>query len=165
MTRRLTVGSALLSVLLVAAACSSPSGDGVARPTRTGSPAPSGAAESARSDCPQLAADVPDDLDTRRIHKSKDASASTGVIWTNDDSTRVVNVASAASNEPVGDGTSIEPVEREVQGTTGTEIVNGDVHAIYWQQPGSEPCPFWSVVVQGLSEGELDAVLDSVREK
>jgi hypothetical protein len=80
--------------------------------------------------------------------------------------TRTVRVSSAASDQVFGDGTTVEPRDREVQGTTASEIVNGDVRMITWQQPGAtEPCTYWTVVAQRLAPQELTAVLDSVREQ
>jgi hypothetical protein len=166
-----TVGGTLMLALLVSACSSSSDSLG------NRSPEPPSGIAGANSDtstadtghgCPQLIADVPEDLDTRRTHTARGTGvpASIGVIWSNEDSTRVVNVSSAASDQPFGDGHDIEPREREVQGTTASEIVNGDVRRIAWQQAGATaPCTYWTVVVQGLSQDELEVVLESVEER
>lgn len=170
------VGGALILALLVSACSSSSDQSRDGAETPRSSPASSRAAGSTSTSgapdigmrCPKLVADVPIDLDVRRTRRTDGINmpASTGVIWSNKDSTRVVNLSTTVSNEPFGDGAAVEPRAREVQGTTASEIVNGDVRAIRWRQPGAtKPCTFWSVVVQGLSPRELNAVLDSVKEE
>jgi len=177
MSSRPTVGGVLILALLVSACSSSsdPSRDSAnvpqsSKPT-TGGP-PSGASTTGTSTtdplCPELVADIPADLAVRRTKLTDGITmpASTGVIWANKQSTRVVNLSTNASNEPFGDGVAAKPRKRQVQGTTAREIVNGDVHRITWRQPGAtQPCKYWGVVVQGLSQRELDTVLQSVKER
>lgn len=176
MRRSPMVGSALVVTLLVAA-CSSPSesprdtaqgGDQAPVPSDIASSSPGTKQSSTRRVCPPLLADIPEDLVTRRTHKSTgtEPPASLGIIWSNEDSSRVVNISSAASDEPFGDGAASEPTKRQVQGTVGWEVANGDVRAITWQQAGAKtPCTFWTVVAQGLSPREVTHVLESVRER
>lgn len=129
---------------------------------------PGGAAEGPSDEqCPQLEADVPDDLDHRSEHQAVDPPfpVSVGVIWSNDDGTRVVNVSSTSSAEEFGDGTDAKPTEREVQGVAGTEIVVGQVRRITWRPDAATPgCSIWVLVTQGLSRSVLDRTLASVRE-
>jgi hypothetical protein len=120
-----------------------------------------------QSACPQLVVDVPDDL----VHRTEDRAeavafpVSVGVIWSNQDDTRVLNVSSAASVEEYGDGADGPPTARVVRGAVGAEIVVRGVNRITWQQPGATPhCTYWAVVAQGLSPTELDRALASVHE-
>ena len=109
---------------------------------------------------------MPEDLVNRTEHGGDvPLPTSIGVIWSNPNGNRVVNVSSMASDEEMGDGTEAVPTSRRVQGSAGTEIVVVGVHRVIWQQAGATlPCTYWAVVSSGSSEAELDTVLASVRE-
>ena len=65
----------------------------------------------------------------------------------------------------MGDGTTAQPTDRQVQGVTGSEIVVNGVHRVVWQPvSATPPCINWVLVAQGLSEPELTDALESVRE-
>ena len=168
----LTVG---LSVVALSSGCAEdqPSADSVSArpslvdPTTIESDVVESATDSPGSvECPQLVIDVPEDLVNQTEHRGDvHYPTSVGVIWSNVDGDRVVNVSSMASDEEMGDGTDAVPTVRHVQGSTGAEILVRGVHRIVWQQRGATPpCIYWAVVSSGLSEAELDSALASVRE-
>lgn len=171
MRRIQATGGALLLALL-ASACSSSPDLAAGKPTKTISRMPSspGQSESGNAhgkndmSCPQLVAKVPSDLRHRKVRRTdgKSMPASTSVIWSNGNSTRVVNLTSSISNETFGDGPTSSVKTRKVQGAVAQEVVNGDVHRVAWKQ-GDGPCPYWTLVTGGLSEPELEAALDSVK--
>lgn len=167
MTSRSVRAAAVLAVSLLMACSPSESEDPPSAsqtPTHRDSPS---STSSEIGGCRQLDAAVPDDLVDRSEHVAEGVPfpVSVGVIWSNSDGTRVVNVSSAASDEEFGDGANAEPIDREVQGTVGVEIVVNGVHKIVWQPTAATPpCTYWIVVAQGLSPDELDDTLSSVRE-
>jgi hypothetical protein len=117
--------------------------------------------------CPQLVAEIPSDLTIRKVMTAQEMGtpASVGVIWSNPAGSRVINVSSAPTDEEFGDGTSAVPKKRQVQGRAATEVTVGDVHRVIWHQPQApNPCGYWTVVTQGLTAQELEAVLSTVRE-
>jgi len=122
----------------------------------------------AAATCPQLSAEVPDDLTKRRVHTSEDMGtpASVGVIWSNTTATRVVNISSAPTDEQFGDGTSAAPKKRMVQGAAASEVILEDVHKVSWQHPHvTGACEYWAVVAQGLTPQELDIVLKTATQR
>ena len=152
---------------LLLAGCSEPGSPSSSSPaSSTSVQSSSSPATSPATKCQELTADIPPDLTNSRVHVAEeDPPRSLGVIWTNADGSRVANISTAKSNEPFGHGFPGKPTKRRVQGQEAEEFVVDGVSIVMWRQENSSgPCPFWAAVSQGLSDPELNALLESVRE-
>lgn len=155
---------AVLAVALAASGCSTSSdlSGGVGGARRAYS-SPTSAVQ-----CPALAGEVPADLVRRKTRKHDPRGgfgSSTGVTFGNRALTRELSLATATSDRPVGDGLPGIRRSRTIEGVPATEVVNGDTRTFMWQHEGaSSGCSSWFVTTVGLTQREVERVLESLRE-
>jgi hypothetical protein len=118
--------------------------------------------------CPALTGHVPADLvrrQTRHDDPHGGYGPSAGVTFNNRALTRELSLAMATSDRAVGDGLPGVRRSRTIDGVPATEVVNGDTRTFRWQHEGAAyGCSYWSVTAVGLTDREVEMVLESVRE-
>lgn len=118
--------------------------------------------------CLRLTGKPPSDLTKEKVNPASDGDgvrSSDSIIWTNANSSRVVNIHSADTRRPGGDPLPSAQDHRLVNGVRADVLKVGEVHLITWRPPeAGGPCVWWTLTVQGLKPGEVTKVLESIRE-